>query len=216
MKPVTKYLLIILILGSSLGIGLYSSLLKNKPSNSTASLQHSTYLYDQKVSIADFNFSDHNNQNFSRENILGKWTFWFFGFTNCPDICPITLGTLSATVNKIESEYGSDNIRIVFVSIDPERDNPDQLKTYVSAFGNKVIGLSAQQDDLNQFLKNMGVIAVKRTDENSSTEYSFDHSSQVFLIAPDSGISAIFRTPHTPAGFTEDFIIIRDNYPTNE
>ena len=72
-------------------------------------LELATYLYDQKVAIPTFEFTSHEQQPFNADNIRGQWTLWFFGFTHCPDICPQTLGLLSAVLNKLEAEHNINN-----------------------------------------------------------------------------------------------------------
>ena len=168
------------------------------------------------MAIPTFNLTDHLGQTFTTENIRNKWTFWFFGFTHCPDICPITLGTLTAVTNKLHTEHSIDDISIVFVSVDPERDHPDQLKTYVTAFGENIIGVTSDQQNLQPFLKNIGVVAVKQKSEDSQSDYLIDHSSAVFLIAPDTGISALFGSPHEVEGITKDFLSIKNKFDSNE
>ncbi len=207
-----KLLLILLVLAFSIGLVTYTFKNKNAQIEIGSLLQHATYLYNQKVSIPPFSLINHNQRGFTVENIRGKWTLWFFGFTHCPDICPITLGTLSAVVDKLRFVHDLDDVFIIFVSVDPKRDQPERLKNYVSAFNNKTIGVTANQEDLDTFLKNMGIVATKRVDADSQSDYTFDHSSSVFLIAPDTGISALFSTPHTVAGITEDFLTIRKYY----
>lgn len=211
-----KYLFLFIVLACSLVFGIFSYQYNSKQAPIGTLLQQASYLYDQQVAIPTFNFIDHEQRTFTVNDISNKWTFWFFGFTHCPDICPITLGTLNAAIDQLHTEHNIDDAFIIFVSVDPDRDQPKQLKTYVSAFGKKVIGVTTNQKDLDTFLKNIGVVAVKQTNENSQTDYLFNHSSSVFLIAPDTGISAIFSSPHTVANFTQDFLTIRENYTINE
>ena len=197
----------------AIGIGVYSYEKNNLRGEVKDQVKHATYLYDQKTAIANFELTDHNNNAFTPENIKGKWTFWFFGFTHCPDICPITLGTLSASVNKLKTEYNiEDDINIVFVSVDPQRDNIAALKTYVNAFSEHAIGVTASDEKLAPFLKNMGIIAIKQDNNGELANYLVDHSSAVYLIAPDTGISAYFGAPHTAENFAEDFLTIRKHY----
>ena len=216
MRPTYKYLLIFILLICSFGLGVYSFKNSNFHKQSEFPLQHATYLHDQNVTIPTFNLTDHQGQTFTTESIRDKWTFWFFGFTHCPDICPITLGTLTAATSNLHAEHAIDDISIVFVSVDPERDQPDQLKTYVTAFGKSIIGVTSDQQNLQPFLKNMGVVAVKQKSVESQSDYLIDHSSAVFLIAPDTGISALFSSPHTAAGITKDFLAIKNKFETNE
>ena len=197
----------------SIGLGIYASGKKFASVDINQQLNQATYLYDQHKAIADFSLTDHNNNPFTPDSIEGAWTFWFFGFTHCPDICPITLGTLSATVNMLKSKYNiEDEIKIIFVSVDPERDEIAKLKTYTSAFSEYALGVTAAPEQLAPFLKNMGVIAVKQPPQGESSDYLVDHSSSIFLIAPDTGISAFFGAPHNAEDIAQDFLTIRKFY----
>jgi len=208
-------ILIILAAAIAIGLGIYSYQ-KTNLSNSNISelLKHATYLYDNKKAIADYDLVDHNGNPFTPNDIRGTWTFWFFGFTHCPDICPITLGTLSASVNKLKTEHNiSYKINIIFVSVDPERDDTASLKTYVNAFSEHAIGVTAEQNKLTPFLKNMGIVAVKQDNNGQLKDYLVDHSSSIFLIAPDTGISAYFGSPHEVNSIVQDFLTINKFYP---
>jgi len=208
-------ILIILAAAIAIGLGIYSYQ-KTNLSNSNISelLKHATYLYDNKKAIADYDLVDHNGNPFTPNDIRGTWTFWFFGFTHCPDICPITLGTLSASVNKLKTEHNiSDKINIIFVSVDPERDDTASLKSYVNAFSEHAIGVTAEQNKLTPFLKNMGIVAVKQDNNGQLKDYLVDHSSSIFLIAPDTGISAYFGSPHEVNSIVQDFLTINKFYP---
>ena len=204
------------VLACSLAFGIYSYHYKSGQIPIGNLLQQATYLHDQKVSIPNFTLTDHNQKSFTVGDIDNKWTLWFFGFTHCPDICPITLGTLSTVVDQLQDEHNIDDLYIIFVSVDPDRDQPEQLKTYVSAFSQKVIGVTSSQQNLDAFMKNMGVVAVKQENENSPDEYLINHSSSVFLIAPDTGINAIFGSPHTVADIKQDYLTLRKHFAINE
>lgn len=213
MNAINKAILIILAVAISIGLGIYASGNKFVMGDIHQQLTQATYLYDQKKSIADFTLVDHNNNTFTPESIQGMWTFWFFGFTHCPDICPITLGTLSATVNRLKSKHNiEDEIKIIFVSVDPERDEIAKLKSYTSAFSKYALGVTADAEQLDPFLKNMGVIAMKQPPDENSSNYLVDHSSAIFLIAPDTGISAFFGTPHEAEVIADDFLTIYKFY----
>lgn len=204
------------VVACSLAFGIYSYQFKSRQTPIGKLLQQATYLHDQKVAIPNFIFTDHNQKSFTVDNIDNKWTLWFFGFTHCPDICPITLGTLSTAVDQLQKEHGIEDTYIVFVSVDPDRDQPEQLKTYVSAFSQKVIGVTSDQQHLDAFMKNMGVVAVKQENGNSPDEYLINHSSSVFLIAPDNGINAIFGSPHTVTNVKHDYLTLREHFAVNE
>jgi len=203
MSGLGKKIILFLAAMSLMLVGIYTYTQKSKPF-SADSLEHATYLYDQRVAIPNFKFIDHNQQEFNTDDIRDQWTLWFFGFTHCPDICPQTLGLLSAVLNNIKSEHNIENVSLVFVSVDPERDTPENLKDYVSVFSEKAIGVTSDQDSLDSFLQNLGIIAVKIKSENAPDQYTFDHSSSIYLIAPDTGISALFNTPHTVSSISND------------
>lgn len=198
-----KNIILLLVAMALVGVGLFTYVQKSQPFNAAA-LEHATYLYDQRVSIPAFKLVDQDGREFTSEQIRNQWTLWFFGFTHCPDICPQTLGLLSAVLNNIKREHSIDDVSIVFVSVDPARDTPENLKAYVSAFGENVIGATTDQASLDQFLQNLGIIAVKIKSENAPDQYTFDHSSSIYLIAPDTAISALFNTPHTATSISND------------
>ena len=175
-------------------------------------LQHATYLYDQQVAIPEFNFIDHNGDAFNREQIKGQWTLWFFGFTHCPDICPTTLATLSNSLNLIEKNQSIDDLKIVFVSVDPERDTPVAMNNYISSFHKNIIGTSGYDGELATFLKNMGIIATLNKATNDAKDYQVDHSSALYLIAPNNAISAVFNTPHSASTIAQDYQTIKKYY----
>ncbi len=213
MHTVNKVILVVLAIAISIGLGIYTFSSKYTPADIRTQLQHATYLYDQNSSISDFSLIDHNNNKFTPDSIKGTWTFWFFGFTHCPDICPITLGTLSATVKRLKTKHNiSDDIKIIFVSVDPERDQTSKLKTYVNAFSEYALGVTAAEPQLAPFLKNMGIIATKQAVTDKQSGYLVDHSSSVYLIAPDTGISALFGAPHNAEHIATDFLTIHKSY----
>ncbi len=213
MNAINKAILVILAIAVSIGLGIYASGKQFALGDIHQQLKQATYLYDQQKSIANFTLIDYDNNILTPDSIKGAWTFWFFGFTHCPDICPITLGILSATVNKLKSKHNiEDDIKIIFVSVDPERDQPAKLKSYTNAFSAHALGVTAPSKQLAPFLKNMGIIAIKQLPKQESSDYSVDHSSSIFLIAPDTGISAVFGAPHNAEDIVQDFLTIRKFY----
>ncbi len=175
-------------------------------------LINASYLLDQQVAIADFNLIDQNKQAFTAEQIKGEWTFWFFGFTHCPDICPFTMGTLSAVMQMLKQEHDIDNIRTVFVSVDPLRDTPERMKSYLETFGNEVIGVSSTEPELATFIKNMGIVAKLPKAVNANDNYDVMHSSSIYLIAPNNAIAALLRTPHSVDDIVYNFQQVHSNY----
>ena len=175
-------------------------------------LINASYLLDQQVAIADFNLIDQNKQAFTAEQIKGEWTFWFFGFTNCHDICTFTMGTLSAVMQTLKQEHDIDNIRTVFVSVDPLRYTPERMKSYLETFGNEVIGVSSTEQELATFIKNMGIVAKLPKAVNANDNYDVMHSSSIYLIAPNNAIASLLITPHSVDYIVYNFQQVHSNY----
>ena len=96
---------------------------------------------ESKFKGSEFSLIDVNNEIITESSFEGPLTAIFFGFTNCPDICPMTLNNLDLVMNKLE-EKKKNKIKIFFVSIDPERDSPDIIKEYLNSFDNKMYGIT--------------------------------------------------------------------------
>lgn len=125
-----------------------------------------------KISLIDF-----NNNSIKVLDLLKHPSVFFFGFTNCPDICPLTLTKLSITLQKIEDDK---NLIIYFVSLDPERDRPEIIKNYLQPFNEQVIGLTGSQYNLKKFTDYLNIKYYKRKIKDS---YTIDHTSSSILIS---------------------------------
>ncbi len=121
---------------------------------------------------------DHNGQPFKSATIKNKPSLLFFGFTNCPEICPTTLADLSEITKKIT--LNDDSINIIFVTLDPKRDNKEHLKDYIEYFDGNIIGVTGNKVEIKEFADNWGVFyeTIKTTDNN----YTLNHTATVFMI----------------------------------
>ena len=127
--------------------------------------------------INKFKLITHTNENFDSNFVSNYPSLIFFGFLNCPDVCPFTLTKISEIIYKLNDKSGL--MRYYFVTVDPERDKIKDLKEYLNAFHPKIIGVTGSNIDVEQFLKYMYVYKKKiPLDENN---YTIDHSSQIFL-----------------------------------
>ncbi len=116
---------------------------------------------------------------FTQDDLLGTPTLMFFGYTYCPDVCPTTLA--EATGWKQQLGLDDDQLRIVFVSVDPERDTLEHTQGYLSNFGPDVMGLVGDQAQTEQIKRSYGVFSEK-TEVEGSTEYLMNHTASVFMI----------------------------------
>ncbi len=142
---------------------------------------------------------------FKRADLRGRWTLMFFGFTHCPDVCPTTLDLLAQvhTILKKSPPYGAAG-QVVFVSVDPERDNPAQLAQYVHYFHRDFIGVTAPEAELKPLLKTLGVLFMKVAE--GGPDYTVDHSAGIFFIDPAGRLVSVLTPPHTA-----DAVIARFN-----
>ena len=134
----------------------------------------------QKMSeiIDKVHLIDHNGQAFKRITLKNKPSLLFFGFTNCPEICPTTLADLSEITKEVTSSVNA--INIIFVTLDPIRDNKKHLKDYVQYFGSNIIGVTGDKIEIKKFAENWGVFY--ETVNTSNNNYTINHTATVFMI----------------------------------
>jgi len=127
---------------------------------------------------------------FTRRDVLGRWAYVFFGYTNCPNACPATLGMLNHAQEGLHAQ-GLEAPRIVFVSLDPERDSPGVLQRYAAAFGPDAVGITGSAAALQGLLTFFGVTYERRPGADAAG-YTLDHTSNFFLLRPDGRWLATF------------------------
>lgn len=147
----------------------------------------------------DFNLLDHKGRPFTLENLKGKWSIVFFGFTHCPDVCPTTLAELGKMYSKL-SEKEQQQLQIVMVSLDAERDSVERLEQYVPYFDSSFVGVTGttgQVGTMHQIRRLAGElnIAYNRV-ELGGDNYTIDHSTQLVLINPYGHYHGFFKAPH--------------------
>jgi len=151
--------------------------------------------------IGEFRLVDHRGEPFDRERLLGRWSLLFFGYTWCPDICPVTLSKLAPVLDLLGPE---DAVQAVFVSVDPERDDTARLAEYVAFFHPALVGATGPPDELERLTGAIGVYHEKRAfDDPGADGYLVDHSSSLFLVDPQARLHAILHEPDDPRAFVE-------------
>jgi len=154
--------------------------------------EHALY-YQQAREIKPFELTDHQGKAFTKEQLKDKWSWVFFGYTSCPDVCPTTLQELNFVYDDLKAI--ADN-QVLLVSVDPKRDSQEKLSQYIAYFNAEFKALSADHSVLFPFARNMGLMyAITGTgDENEAPEsYLVDHSASIVLINPEGKIAAIFK-----------------------
>ena len=136
---------------------------------------------------SDFSLKDMNNNTITQESFDGPLTAIFFGFTNCPDVCPMTLNKMDIVLDKLKNKKR--NIKFFFISVDPERDTPEVVKNYLSNFDNNFVGITGEPEKIFLLYQSWGVMSKKIFLENG--EYNIDHSSPVILLKDGKYIAMI-------------------------
>ena len=128
----------------------------------------------------------------------------FFGYVHCPDICPITLQTMNEMLTAIDDNDVSDALQIIFVSVDPERDKPELLASYVEYFNKAFIGATAPMADLRPLTRSLGISHELHKQSEDDVSYLVDHSSAIVLINPQGEFAGLFSAPHDALAMARD------------
>jgi protein SCO1/2 len=158
-------------------------------------------VWPRSVAIPEIELIDHDGQSFKRENLTGSWQLMFFGFTHCPDICPATLQQLSLVQASLE-EIGKVAPEILLVTVDPERDTPDVLATYISYFDANIKGITGDLDEIRKLTSTSSIFFEKSY--QGKDEYTVDHSTVILIINESGAIQASFSAPHVISNFVKD------------
>ena len=137
-----------------------------------------------------FNLTDQTGKRVSDKDFRGRYTLVFFGFTNCPDVCPSALQVMAAALDKLGPE--AQKITPVFITVDPERDSPAQLASYLKSFHPRLVGLTGTPAEIEAVTKAYRVYVKKVADPRSGAGYTFDHSAIIYLMGPDGAYLAHF------------------------
>ena len=135
--------------------------------------------YVASLKGSSFSLQDVNNNIITEKSFEGPLTAIFFGFTNCPDVCPMTLNNLNLVINNLDKKK-KEKFKVFFISIDPERDTPKIIKDYLDSFENKIYGITGNPKKIFVLSKSWGVLSEKIFAEDGN--YLINHSSSVILL----------------------------------
>jgi protein SCO1/2 len=157
--------------------------------------------------LPDVGFVADDGSEIALHDLKGNFTLLFFGFTNCPDVCPLTLKVLADVRAELVRRAPRAVPRVVFVSVDPERDSPQRIASYLNAFDPEFLGVTAADDKLAPLLATLGVAVEKHAHGGES--YNVVHSSAIYVLDPDAEWIAVSTAPHDPTVIARDFLRIR-------
>lgn len=198
-------LVMCLILGLALFAGWYVLSSNNDESTSLSSQLSDldAFKFAQPLPVSDVPFINEEGETVGKADNLGKWSFLFFGYTFCPDICPTTLSVMQQMWVQLSAELKAKN-QIVFVSVDIERDTPEQLKTYMDYFEADFTALSGNLTSLHSFTAQLNAVYAKVDRLNSEGEvdpdlgYLMDHSANIAILDPNGNYYGFIKPPFTP------------------
>jgi protein SCO1/2 len=209
---VNKILFRVLVFIIPVSLGIFFSVYMNQGSGSLEGFS-ATVLPEAKA-LPEFSLEDHRGNTFTNEDLKGQWSFVFFGYTHCPDVCPTTLALLNQVDQVLKNKSGVNNPKTIFISVDPRRDTVEQLAEYVPYFNAEFTGVTGSLENLQVLTKSLGIAFGQEGVEEGDTEteeYEVFHSSRIMLIDPEARLKALFSSPHDVNQIVSDYSKIIDS-----
>lgn len=155
--------------------------------------------------VADFELQDVNGKPVTQTILDDKWSLMFFGYTRCPDVCPITLQVLKNVITQLE-EQGKDAPQIIFVSVDPVRDTSEVMKKYIAFFDERFVGITGDMNKVHKMTSALGIVASFTVDQDDPEEYVVDHSASLLLVDPERRVRAKVSPPLEAESIIADYL----------
>lgn len=163
-------------------------------------------LWPGPKTLGPFSVIDHDNNPFTLADLRGKWSLLFFGFTHCPDICPVTLAIMDKTHSRLDQAR---DVQFVFVTVDPERDTSERMEQYLTSFNPEFVGLGGSAEQIAGLTGQVG-LPYFRDKTQDEENYLVDHGASLFMIDPLGRLVGIFSAPHDALDVTDRFNRIRE------
>lgn len=187
----TVFILVALV-ALVIGLTVYKVLNTEQQLDPTELLDAGIVLLPQGRDVPEMTLTNQDGEPLSLAQLKGRWNLLFFGYTFCPDICPATLAELRQ-LRSMLPEGVSQRMQPILVSVDPERDTPEQLKKYLDYFGAGFIGLTGPLEDIQTLANTVGVPFIPA--DTSKENYTVDHGGNLALIGPDGRLRGFIRGP---------------------
>ena len=172
--------------------------MKSADNSNLPQIQGSVLATPRQIVVPEL--TKHDGTAFTDQDLNGQWTLMFFGYTHCPDICPMTMNVLAEAKKMASGDFP----QVVLVSVDPQRDSVEMLGDYVHYFDEEFTGVTGEEKMIQALTLQTSVVYAKvpgaSGDEN---DYLVDHSSAILLINPKGQLAAFLNAPHTPSGILD-------------
>lgn len=169
--------------------------------------QNGAAVFPQPRTLHAVKLVDGKGQPFTNKQFENHWSLVFFGFTHCPVICPTTMSILNQAYTKLKNDKFKPLPQVIFVSVDPERDDANRANQYASGFNPDFIGITGDKTQIDQLARDMNAVymkvEIKPTNPNEKPTYTIDHSTAIMLVDPQGKLRAIFSSPENGDKFAQ-------------
>ena len=169
------------------------------------------YVLEQPRALPAVELVDERSTPFHAADFSGHWSFLYFGYTYCPDVCPLTLVELAAVKQQLAAEHAEQRVEFYFVSVDPQRDTPARLREYVAYFDPAFHGLTGTNEALASLASATETMFAVPAGQGSDN-YLVSHSSNLVLLDPEARVHAVLTPPHDAARIAGDFTNVAAHY----
>jgi protein SCO1/2 len=198
-------------LAGGLGLVLAQRVFSPMPETPAPLALKSVRLIEPARPIADFQLTRSDGSALTAMQLRGHWTLVFIGFSHCPDVCPTTLASLAQAQKAWEAVAEDHRPRLLFVSVDPERDTPKALGDYAHFFHPATIAATANEPALGEFAKALGLVYMKVPQANG--DYDMDHSATLVLLDPQGRQAGLVRPPLQAKDIAADITLLAERRP---
>ncbi len=169
-------------------------------------------IYPEAIALSGFQLIDQQGNDFQNENLQDKWTLLFFGFTSCPDVCPLTLAELQKFYSTLQGTEYADDTRVILVSVDPARDSPAVMADYLRQFNEEFIGLTGAAETISQLAKELYISHSEISHQHEGPAASpevITHSAHIAVMNPAGRYHSVIWAPHEDSKLTAAYQFIR-------
>jgi len=201
--------ILIAALAAALGLWAAQHWFGNRAAAAGARLQ-AVKLFEQPRTLPAFSLRQSDGTQLVPGELNGHWTVVFLGFTHCPDICPTTLAELAQAQQQWSTLPDSTRPRVLFVSVDPDRDTPDRIGEYAHAFHRDTLAATADIPALEAFAKSLSLVFMKvpAAEGAPADQYSVDHSAALAVLDPQGRMAGVIPPPLQPKAIAADLIVL--------
>lgn len=212
-----KATVLILVVILAIAAGAYLRFMRNEHQqhtvHNTSSMQMTVLQTPREIGTFQLEYFQHPN--YDKQSLLGKWTMMFFGFSNCPKLCPTTMSELNKVYSQLQQQHIQQLPQVVLVSVDPERDTAQIIADYAKGFNPTFIGVRGDEAQISALTKQLGVAYFKTPEPNNMANhsgmsdhqhYSINHSGTIILFNPEGKIAGFFSMPHQAANIASEFV----------